>query len=589
MLHVQVQVKGEMRQLEHEKGILEFGRGPQRGDVPRCFIPDDPHVSKDHMRIQERPNGKVHVVNLSKLNPIWLNELRVAPGAESELPLPLRVTLGMTTVVIESALPESAVMDALATIARPVRPVDALKDALRTFVHEDDPSPSETEAGWLETVIAVLRAPAGSPEFYALAAEAVVDLAGLDRGLVLLLHADAWEVAGRYARKEPLGREFSHTILQRVVRDRRTFYQSMAAASASVTSLAGLEAIVASPIFNAKEEVTGVVYGSRGGGAAKQDDIGSLEAKLVQLLAWATGTGLVRLEREAEANRLRVQFDQFFSPDLARELERNPSLLEGQEREVTILSSDIRGFSTFSQRLGPVDTCRLVRDVMDLLTEQVRATDGVIVDYSGDGMLAMWNAPTEQQDHALLACRAAVEALEDLPGLSKAWQSLLGAPLVIGIGLNTGTALVGNQGSRTKFKYGPLGHAVNLASRVEGATKQFGIPALITGTTRELLGNALPTRRLCRVRVVGISEPVDVYELYGKEASSEWCLRRDAYEKALAHYEAKQWADCCRHLSWLISDPDGSDIPSCLLLSRAVERLKSPAAAFDPVMDLTSK
>jgi adenylate cyclase len=259
------------------------------------------------------------------------------------------------------------------------------------------------------------------------------------------------------------------------------------------------------------------------------------------------------------------------------------------EREVTILCSDIRGFSGLSQKLGPADTCRLVRDVMDLLTKHVRAFHGVVVDYAGDGLLAMWNAPADQEQHAVLACRAAMAALKELPQIAEQWHARLGTPLAIGVGLNTGMALVGNQGSRFKFKYGPLGHAVNLASRVEGATKHFGLRALLTGSTHAMLAGAFATRRLCQVRVVGISEPVDLYELAGEEAASEWQVRRDAYEKALALFESREWTDCCRALAWLISDPEGFDIPSVTLMGRALECLRSPGKAFDPVMDLTSK
>ena len=98
------------------------------------------------------------------------------------------------------------------------------------------------------------------------------------------------------------------------------------------------------------------------------------------------------------------------------------------------------------------------------------------------------------------------------------WQEMIGGPLSIGIGLNTGPTMTGNTGSKHKFKYGPLGHTVNLASRVEGATKQFHIPALITGSTRALLGDSFATRRLCKVRVGGIAGAVDLYELYAVEA-----------------------------------------------------------------------
>src|SRR5438270_1912683 len=127
--------------------------------------------------------------------------------------------------------------------------------------------------------------------------------------------------------------------------------------------------------------------------------------------------------------------------------------------------------------------------------------------------MVMWNAPTGQADHAARGCRAALAMLADLPGLDAHWRDRLGGPLRLGIGLNTGRALVGNTGSRIKFKYGALGNTVNLASRVEGATKQLGVPLLITGATRAPVGESFAARRLCRARLTGIADPVDLDEL----------------------------------------------------------------------------
>ena len=142
---------------------------------------------------------------------------------------------------------------------------------------------------------------------------------------------------------------------------------------------------------------------------------------------------------------------------------------------------------------------------MQHLTARIMESSGVVVDYIGDGLLAMWNAPLEQPDHAALACRAALAMRDGLPELNRRWEGRLGKPIGLGIGINSGAALVGNTGSHQKFKYGPLGHTVNLASRVEGATKHLGVSLLLTGSTRNSLGSSFATRRLCRARVVGIS------------------------------------------------------------------------------------
>ena len=591
MLHVYVSNKDERKQLEHSGGPIEFGRGPQREGVPRCMI-QDVFVSRDHLRVEEVAGGHVEVCNLSGLNPIVLaDETMILPGRRRECDLPVRVKIGETWITIEPADYDPINRDVLATIAQPAR-ARSLSDVNRNILQLGRSPNPETLAEWFETVIAVQRAAAGSPEFYLQTARALVSLVSLDRGLVLLRRGNMWEAVAREPNEGSHGREFSQTILRYVVQERRTFYQASMSLLTMAESLAGVEAVVASPIFDSHDEVVGALYGSRRLRYTELsgEGIGPLEAQLVQLLASAVGAGLARLEKEAEATRLRVQFEQFFSPGLARELQTNPRLLEGQEREVTVLFTDIRGFSRLTQQCGPSKTFQLVSELMERIVSRVRQFDGVVVDYIGDGLLAMWNAPADQPDHANLACRTAVAILSELPALSEKWRDVIQRPLALGVGLNTGLALVGNVGTKHKFKYGPLGHTVNLASRVEGATKYLGVPALITSSTRTLLDKHFCTRCLGRFRVAGVSGTVDLYELYGEEAAPEWCSRRDAYEAALGLYTEARWAEAAQALRPLVGDQDGHfDVPSLNLLRRAVECLRSPPDTFDPVVDLLRK
>jgi len=227
---------------------------------------------------------------------------------------------------------------------------------------------------------------------------------------------------------------------------------------------------------------------------------------------------------------------------------------------------------------------------MERLTICVRSFDGSVVDYAGDGLMAMWNAPVDHPDHAARGCRAALAMQAMLPQLDADWHDRLGTPLKIGIGLNTGPAMVGNTGARSRFKYGPLGHTVNLASRVEGATKQFGVPILITGSTKAQLGEGFATRRVGKVRVVGIHGAVDFYELFAETASPEWLARRDAFEEALGLYEAAQFGNACRVVHPLLSNQEGNyDVPSLNLVVRAAEAIKNPPDKFDGVFELSSK
>jgi adenylate cyclase len=283
----------------------------------------------------------------------------------------------------------------------------------------------------------------------------------------------------------------------------------------------------------------------------------------------------------------RVQFEQFFTPALAAELAARPDLLKGRNLEVTLLFCDIRGFSRISERLGPVGTVEWISDVMGILSDCVLAHQGVLVDYLGDELIAMWGAPQEEPRHAQLASRAALDMLERLPTLNQRWSKKLGESFRFGIGINTGIAQVGNTGTHRKFKYGALGNTVNIASRVQGATKYLRTTLVITGTTQAQLDPTFSTRRLCKAALVNIAEPVALYEV-ATSGEAAWTHLKSAYEQALNEFESRNIGKAVRILGNLIAErPD--DGPSLILLSRAVNCMVEDAAEFDPVWELPGK
>src|SRR4051794_6507233 len=220
MLLFQISNKCTRQQFEHGDGPIEFGRGPKREPTPRCSILDDPYVSKDHVRIEESAD-KVQIENLSTRNPIWLaDNTSLTPGSKSSLELPVRLTVGETLIDI-SAAARPATYDALATIQKPIRP-SRLLSGVKLGQLGKSPD-AETLAHWFETVITVQRAAVGSPEFYRQTAQALVDLVGLDRGMVLLRRDPAWEVAATFDPEGADERGFSQTILNQVLNERRTF------------------------------------------------------------------------------------------------------------------------------------------------------------------------------------------------------------------------------------------------------------------------------------------------------------------------------------------------------------------------------
>ncbi|MCY2988902.1 MAG: adenylate/guanylate cyclase domain-containing protein [Planctomycetota bacterium] len=615
-LHIQVLNATQQERLEHTGGPLEFGRGPQ-GETPR-FVIDDPCVSRDQLRVWELSEGRIRIENLSERTVIAVvggEEVRSAQTRELALPLQLQV--GQTKLVfVYAALPTPSVRPVsavprdggtaipatkpsqTAALPRTTRPDEAVLEGLVGIAPAVRRSRRERQAvqlppgpavdcltKWLETILELQQVAAGSSEFYGRLAQTLIDLIGLDLGLVLLRQGKDWEIVGSAVADDQTSVCYSRTLLNHVVGERRTFYQDLNQLQSNATSLANIEAAVVSPIFGLQDNVVGALYGSRTpSGLVSRGPISPLEAQLVQLLAAAASTNLAR----AAAVRTRVQFEQFFSAELAQELERDPDLLEGRSEEITVLVSDLRGFTSLSQRLGAQKTCRMVRDMMERLSERIVEHGGVIVDYAGDGILAMWNAPAKQPDHVARACRAALAMLGEIPGLNERWVAEGAGQLTLGIGINTGSAQVGNTGSSRKFKYGPHGHTVNLASRVQDATKKFGLPALITESVRQPLPPEFQTRRLGRVCMPGVDQPVTLYELYGDAAPEAWQAQRDVYERALDLYEAGHWAAACRTLMPLLSGTqyDGAILK---LMRRAWECLESRPAAFEPVIEITTK
>ncbi len=290
-----------------------------------------------------------------------------------------------------------------------------------------------------------------------------------------------------------------------------------------------------------------------------------------------------------EKKKLRErEFAQFFTPELARYYVRHPELLmKGRDMDVTIMFCDIRGFSNISERLGPADTVSWLSDVMGRFSDCVIRHHGVLVDYLGDELMAMWGAPQSVPNHAELACDAAVDILEQLPSINAIWQDKIQGTTEVGIGLNSGIARVGNTGSHRKFKYGPLGNTVNLASRVEGATKHLGTNLLVTDNTYNQLSNKFASRRLGKVKVVNINSPVDLYEIV-PQAQLLPSETKMQYEQALAYFEERKATKAASTLSRLLVDhPD--DGPSLLLMSRVIDFLLQHGENFDPVWELPGK
>ena len=588
---IRVHLRNELQVITDEYGDqpLEFGRSKEihDGTVPvnRIFL-QDKYASRHHARLEPQESGGLLLRNLSSRKPVVLAD------GEEILPGDCRTIdgntvcfwVGKTWVEVES---EATPHEVFATIASSESGSDG--GSFRQRFESIETPTMEILTQWFDTLISVQRAAAGAADFYQQAAQAAVSLIGFEKALVLLQEDSNWVVKGQSSLYKDSPPKFSRSLLNQVVQERRTFYQS----GEQLQSISDGGLAAASPIFDAKgEAIIGAVYGYRAiAGTGASCEVTPMDAQLLQTLASVVSLGIVRMQREEEASILRIKFDQFFSPALARELEKDPSLLEGRERQITVMFGDLRNFTRHATRLSPSETCQAITDVLECMTVAIRQTEGVVVDYAGDGIMAIWNAPRDQSNHAELAATSALNILRELPVVSKKWQDRLGLPFRIGIGINTGNALVGNTGTSYKFKYGASGQSVNLASRIESATKHIGVPILISQSTHELLNADFQTRRLLKIRVVGLDEAVGVYELHGDDPAGAWNERRDLYERALSQFEQKEWARSCQTIQPLLfaRDEGIGDLPSLMLAGRAIDCLKSPPANFEAVIELADK
>lgn len=268
---------------------------------------------------------------------------------------------------------------------------------------------------------------------------------------------------------------------------------------------------------------------------------------------YVTGAITSYLRAEGERRRVRDAFSHYMSPVLVARLANNPGQLKlgGEVREMSILFSDIRGFTSLSESLqdAPEELTSLVNRVFTKMTDRILECDGTIDKYMGDAVMAFWNAPLPDRNHALNACRAALSVVRGIDKLNPRLEAAAKEkgrpflPIRIGVGINTGTCVVGNLGSDHRFSYSAIGDAVNLAARLEGQTKTYGVPILIGESTRAAAGD-LATLELDLIRVKGRAEPSRVYGLLGDgrlRASDEFGVLLAAHDRMLAAYRAGDW------------------------------------------------
>jgi adenylate cyclase len=258
---------------------------------------------------------------------------------------------------------------------------------------------------------------------------------------------------------------------------------------------------------------------------------------------------------QAQRQQIRSAFGQYLAPELVEELARSPEklVLGGEERQMTFLFSDVRDFTTISEtyKHDPQQLTSLINRLLTPLTSAIIRHSGTIDKYMGDAVMAFWNAPLDDKQHSANACRAALEMVECMKTLNAQLESeakARGEPLIpirIGIGVNSGPCVVGNMGSQLRFNYSVLGDSVNLASRLEGQTKNYGVSIVAGTSTMATAGDEFAFLELDFIRVKGKRDPEIVYGIFGgREIAGAERFRRlgEVNHRLLSCYRGREWA-----------------------------------------------
>ncbi|WP_428561027.1 MAG: CHASE2 domain-containing protein [Solidesulfovibrio sp. DCME] len=307
--------------------------------------------------------------------------------------------------------------------------------------------------------------------------------------------------------------------------------------------------------------------------------------------AVAGGLGVAVLIGYATEGRqkrfIKSAFRQYLSPDVIEALIAHPErmTLGGELRELTIFFSDLQGFTGISEGLSPQELTALLNKYLTAMTSIILEEGGTVDKYEGDAIIAFWNAPLDQADHAVRGVRAALRCQDRLTELRPLFRELSGHDLFMRVGLNTGQAVVGNMGSDSRFDYTMLGDAVNLASRLEGVNKQFGTFTMMSAATRAAVGEEIAARRIACVAVVGRGEPVEVFEPLWPEAAAGLAAPHAAFAAALGAFTAGDFNTALAGFSALAAN----DAAAASYEKRCRRLLENPPETWDGVCVMTSK
>ena len=294
---------------------------------------------------------------------------------------------------------------------------------------------------------------------------------------------------------------------------------------------------------------------------------------------YATITSFRMIFEEREKRKVRKTFERYVSPGVIALLEKDPKKYfkqGGESKELTVMFSDIRSFTTISEGLTPDELVRLLNEYLGEMTDILFRRWGTLDKYIGDAIMGFWGSPFPQDDHTFRACACALDMRARLQELNMKWEAEGRKQLAIGVGLNTGEVNVGNMGSSKRFAWTVMGDNVNLASRLEGITKEYHVQCVVSESTYRAAKDHYVFREIDRIRVKGKTTPVTIYELldWGRNESL-YTERIVRFSEALTAYRRQQWDEAIE-LFRKIKAKFPDDGPSETFIHRSHEYIEAP-------------
>jgi adenylate cyclase len=298
------------------------------------------------------------------------------------------------------------------------------------------------------------------------------------------------------------------------------------------------------------------------------------------------------IKEEREKKKIRGAFQYYLTASVINEMLKDPTKLKlgGDKKDLSVLFSDIRGFTTISEKLTPEELVHLLNEYLTVMTNIVFKYEGLLDKYMGDAIMAVFGAPLDQPDHARRACLTALEMLEELHKLQKKWEAEGRPVLDIGIGINTGDMVVGNMGSEMRFDYTVMGDMVNLGSRLEGINKEYGSNIIISEFTHNVVQDIFSCRELDWVRVKGKNKPVKIFELLAnKKDEDKWKDLIVSFEKGLVLYREARWDEAILSFRQVLAIR-ADDFAASMYIERCNSlKEQPPPQQWDGVFTMTKK